>query len=64
MANRLKLAIISAHARQYEVAQRAQMTETRLSRLVTGREQATADERKRLADALGVPENVLFPTAA
>jgi transcriptional regulator with XRE-family HTH domain len=59
----LKLAILAARIRQYEVAQRAQITETRLSRLATGRALPTDAERKRLAEVVGVPEARLFGEA-
>lgn len=54
--NPLKLAILAAGIKQYELARRARITETRLSRLATGRALPTGEERRRLADALGVPE--------
>lgn len=54
MANALKRALIDAGIPQYRVAQRAGLTETRLSRLATGRATPTEDELQRLADVLGV----------
>jgi transcriptional regulator with XRE-family HTH domain len=62
--NNLKFAILAARLRQYEIAQRAKMTETRLSRLATGRASPTDDERRRLAAVLGVPERRLFAPAS
>ena len=62
--NSLKLAILTVRVRQYELAQRAQLTETRLSRLVTGRAHPTDEEIGRLAAALGVPEASLCADGA
>ena len=62
--NPLKLAILAAEIKQYELARLAQMTETRLSRLATGRAIPTDEERRRLSEALGVPEARLVSSAA
>lgn len=56
----LKFAILKAGMHQYMVAARAGIAETRLSRIVQGREPAPPDVRKRLAAVLGVTEAELF----
>ncbi len=63
MVNPLKIAIIAAGRPQYELARVAGLSETRLSRLATGRVQPSADERRVLAEALGVAISQLFPEA-
>lgn len=60
MLTTLKAAILASGSHQYQLAKRTGITETRLSRLVTGRDAPTADERRALADALGVAEEDLF----
>jgi transcriptional regulator with XRE-family HTH domain len=60
----LKLALLRRGERQYELASRLGIGETRLSRIVRGRVEATPEERARIAEALGVPERELFPVAA
>lgn len=60
MNMRLKMAIMRSGARQYLVARRARMSETRLSRIVVNRVTPTEDERRRIADALEVSEKELF----
>lgn len=61
MLSALKHAILHSGRRQYDLAAAARISETRLSRLVTGRLEATAEERRRLSLALGESEEVLFP---
>lgn len=60
----LKMELLGRREPQYALAARAGMSETRLSRIVQGRLQPTPAERKRIAEALGIPEADLFPTAA
>lgn len=60
----LKMKLLERPEPQYELAARAGMSETRLSRIIRGRIQPTAEERKKLAEVLGVPEAELFPSAA
>jgi len=56
----LKTALLRAGVPQYEIARRAGLDETALSRIVRGRRVPSADERGRLAAVLGVPESLLF----
>jgi transcriptional regulator with XRE-family HTH domain len=62
MNMRLKMALVGAGDRQFVLAARIGMSETRLSRIVRGRVEPTTDERKRIADALGLTEEELFPS--
>ncbi|MRG96522.1 helix-turn-helix domain-containing protein [Polyangium spumosum] len=59
MATALKRVLVETGIPQYQVAQRAGLTETRLSRLATGRATPTEDELQRLAEALGVDTDCL-----
>lgn len=61
MSKALKKAIIDAAIPQYEVARRTKISETRLSRLVTGRASPTDEERTALATVLGAA-SVDLPT--
>lgn len=61
MATQLKRHLIEKSERQYELAQRTGLTETRLSRIACGRAEPTKDERAKLAGALGVAERDIFP---
>ena len=63
MQETLKMALLRRGQPQYELASRLGIGETRLSRIVRGRVQATAEERLQIADALGVAEKDLFPNA-
>ena len=54
MNKKLKVALLESGMHQYEVAKRAGLSETDLSRLVTGRRPPTRDELCRLAAALGL----------
>jgi len=56
----LKNALLRSGAPQYEIARRAGLNETALSRIVRGRRSATPDERQKLAKALGMDEAMLF----
>ncbi|HMI82554.1 MAG TPA: helix-turn-helix transcriptional regulator [Polyangiaceae bacterium] len=56
----LKLAILRCGIRQYDLAARVGMDETRLSRIVCRRIEPTAEESKLLATALGADERQLF----
>jgi transcriptional regulator with XRE-family HTH domain len=49
---------------QYELASRCGLSETRLSRIIRGREQATAEEQLRIASALSAHAADLFPAAS
>lgn len=57
----LKIAILETGGRQYELAARAMLSETRLSRIACGRAAPSLEERRRIAGCLGVPESDLFP---
>jgi transcriptional regulator with XRE-family HTH domain len=58
----LKLALLRSGEAQYELASRLGIGETRLSRIVRGRVRPTPEERKGIAEELGVPEADLFPS--
>jgi len=60
MNAKLKSCLVQTGRRQYEIARAVGLTENELSRIVRGRRSATADERRRLAVALGVEEPELF----
>ena len=49
---------------QYELASKCGLSETRLSRIIRGREQATTEEQLRIAAALNVRVSDLFPADA
>jgi transcriptional regulator with XRE-family HTH domain len=60
MNEKLKLYLSQTGRRQYQIAREVGLTENELSRIVRGRRSPTADERRRLAIALGVAEPELF----
>jgi transcriptional regulator with XRE-family HTH domain len=60
MNEKLKIALLNNGSHQYEVARETGISETRLSRLVRGREDPTAEERRRLSAFLGVRQRDLF----
>ena len=60
MTKSLKKAIIDAAIPQYEIARQTNISETRLSRLVTGRAIPTDEEKTALARTLGAASNDLF----
>jgi transcriptional regulator with XRE-family HTH domain len=45
---------------QYELAQRARMSESRLSRCMNGRSEFSSDERERISVVLALDESWLF----
>lgn len=55
---------LKATLRQGEIADRAGLTDTELSRIVTGRRRPTDDQRKAIAKALGIAVADLFGEAA
>ena len=57
----LRIALIEARIHQYELARRSGISETKLSRILCGRREPTAEERRVLASVLGKPESALFP---
>ena len=60
MNAKLKICLAQTGRRQYQIAREAGLTENELSRIVRGRRNATADERRRIALVLGVDEPDLF----
>ena len=60
MNAKLKLFLSRTGRRQYEIAREIGLTENELSRIVRGRRPATPEERRRLAQALGLSERELF----
>jgi len=60
MNAKLKEFLAQTGRRQYQIAREVGLTENELSRIVRGRRPPTADERKRLAQVLGVTEPDLF----
>lgn len=62
MVTRLKLAVVGSDLPQYELARRCGLTETVFSRIVRGRRNPTATERRRIAEALQCSEAALFGT--
>ncbi len=63
MKTELKIAILEKFGpgRQYIAAQKAGISESRLSRIILGRREPTADERHAIAKALGIPPPEIFP---
>lgn len=59
----LRLAILHSGQRQYVIARKAGIHESRFSRLVNGQLQASDEERRRLARVLRRPVPELFPEA-
>lgn len=62
--NDLKMAIFKSGKTQWDIAERAGMHETRLSKIVRGRMQPNGDEKKALAKALKKTVHDLFPEEA
>jgi transcriptional regulator with XRE-family HTH domain len=60
---KLKEYLARTGRRQYQIAREVGLTENELSRIVRGRRSPTADERRRLALALGVAEPEIFDGA-
>ena len=56
----LKALIRQKHGLQLLFADRIEMTEMRLSKIICRRRVPTANERERIAKALGVPEGEIF----
>ncbi|WP_437310753.1 helix-turn-helix domain-containing protein [Sorangium sp. So ce388] len=59
----LKMALMHRGVRQYDAARLLGITETRLSRIMCGRLEATEDEKKRLAQLLQTRVEDLFADA-
>lgn len=60
MRSELKLAILESGRAAYELASAIGISESRLSRIVTGRIVPTPAEKRAIAAALGVGEDLLF----
>jgi transcriptional regulator with XRE-family HTH domain len=61
MLKELRVALLCAGMPQYEVARRAEMTETRLSRIACGRTKPTSEEAIRIARVLDKTVGEIFP---
>ncbi len=60
----LKTALLRHGIRQYDAARFLGITDTRLSRIICGRLEATDDEKRRLAQLLQIPSEELFVDAS
>lgn len=56
----LKLAVLRLGEPQYVIAARADMSETRFSRILRGRVEPTVAEKKKLCEVLKAPLEQLF----
>jgi len=61
---RLKLAIVASGQSQRDLSLKTGIGEVRLSGIVHGRRDPTAEERRELARVLRLPQRKLFATAA
>lgn len=59
----LKLAIFNSGKRQIDIAEKAGMDETKLSKIIRGYRTASPEERSALARVLRKPIHELFPDA-
>jgi plasmid maintenance system antidote protein VapI len=59
----LKMALMRRGGRQYDAARLLGITDTRMSRIICGRLEATDEEKKRLAQLLQTPVEELFADA-
>jgi transcriptional regulator with XRE-family HTH domain len=57
----LRMAIFVSGQKQFEIAKKAGIAESRMSKLARGHEDATDDEMKALARVLRKPVGDLFP---
>ena len=60
MLHNIKAALAEHRITQYEAAQRLGISDTRLSRIVRGRIEATTEEKRKLAQLLELPIQFLF----
>ncbi len=60
----LKMALMRRGVHQYDAARLLGITDTRMSRIICGRLEATDDEKKRLSQLLQTPIEELFADAA
>ena len=56
MRVKLKQAVISSGLRSWEIAFNLGINNSRFSGIISGREQATEEEAKKIAEALGIPQ--------
>lgn len=59
--NRLKFAVLELFPHQYEFCQKVGIREDRFSKLVSGRVSPSEDEKKIIAQELGVEPHEIFP---
>lgn len=60
----LRIAIVHTGVKQYRIADLAKINESRFSKIVNGRIEATPEEQKRIARALKKPVSELFGVTA
>lgn len=60
MLHNVKAALAERRITQYEAAQRLGVSDTRLSRIVRGRIEATTEEKRKLSQLLELPIDFLF----
>jgi len=60
----LKVEILRQNLTQYEVARRAKIIPPRLSEIVCGWRVPSETEKTAIAEALGVPQEAIFPKDA
>jgi len=60
MLHNVKAALSERRITQYEAAHRIGVSDTRLSRIVRGRIEATTEEKRKLSQLLGLPIEFLF----
>jgi transcriptional regulator with XRE-family HTH domain len=59
--NRLKFAVLELFPHQYDFCQKVGIREDRFSKLISGRVSPTEDEKKIIAQELGVEPDAIFP---
>jgi len=63
MNRRLKFAVLERFRHQYEFCQKVGIREDRFSKLISGRISPTEDEKKIIAQELGVEPDAIFPAS-
>lgn len=63
MRMKLKAALLERRIKGYELAAQIGKSDTYISRVISGRRDPTAGERRQIADALGMDEGELFGTS-
>ena len=56
----LRLLLVLCTLKQYEIAREVRMDPARLSKIAVGACDATREERQRIADFMGLPEERIF----